>query len=88
LSIRVYGTPFVLLTETAKPSGDEIPTGVRRFSDIAVSRRMTGDPEESIGGQTPAPVQRNSVTDRRSRGYPRRAAVIRTVSKVMTNEPP
>ena len=36
----------------------------------------------------PTPEQFHGAADRRSRGYPSRVAVIRTVSKFMTNEPP
>ena len=34
------------------------------------------------------PAQCQGAADRRSSGYPSRVAVIRTVSKFMTNEPP
>jgi hypothetical protein len=38
LAIRLYGTSLVLMTQTVKPSGEEILAAVNSFSDIDIDR--------------------------------------------------
>jgi hypothetical protein len=37
LAIRLYGTSFILMTQTVDPSADEILAAVRRFSDVRIN---------------------------------------------------